>query len=129
MDFSTSVLYGKKISRVEILESGVSVICDRFYHSHWVYENLRYGEERICLFHTGKLHPDVVLYLRPKYIQRLQQQEGKDNLEFGIDYEKGQKEFDRILHQEKNLLTIPALEWNTNDEAMKALNLILGVYV
>ncbi len=116
----------------KFLASGISVICDRYIYSHFVYERLRcnMAEDDVGCFFETPVKPDIIIYLRPKFPERLQvNNEGKDNLEYGIDYVKGQKEFDRIFAKTDNVVIIPALEWNTNDEAIKSFHLILGVFV
>ncbi|MDR4491339.1 MAG: hypothetical protein R2685_10635 [Candidatus Nitrosocosmicus sp.] len=113
----------------QTLASGASVVCDRYVYSHWVYEYLR-GNKIPCDFVLVP-NPDVIIYLRPERLKDIPN-EDKDNLELGIDYEKGQERFDKLFIKKpefRNVITIPALEWNTNDLAMQALQTILGVFV
>lgn len=108
------------------LAGGASVICDRYVYSHFVYEGLR--ENIVNCEFSPLIRPDVILYLRPKFPDKLKGN-NKDNLETDIDYVKGQELFDKVLKDQENVVIVPALEWNTNDEAMKALHLLLGVFV
>lgn len=107
------------------LAGGDSVVCDRYVYSHFVYEALR-GNNELCRFDPF-VKPDVIIYLRPKYPQKLKSKD--DNLERDIDFIKGQKIYDEILKDEPNVVIVPALQPDTNDEAMKALQMILGDFV
>lgn len=113
----------------EELQAGISVICDRYIYSHWAYENLRRnGKSYDCEFLRYPM-PDIIVYLRPNDINLIQKAD-KDNLEAGIDYEEGQKEFDRILKPwSDRVLTIPALQPDTNDNAVAAIVKKHGVFL
>lgn len=109
------------------LEAGISVICDRYYYSHWVYENLRRNEEHICIFYTP-IKPDIIIYLRPDNPELLSNTD-KDNLEKGIDYVKGQAEFDKLFGKRYDVVTVSALKPDTNSRAAENIASVLGVFL
>jgi thymidylate kinase len=111
----------------EELKAGISVICDRFYYSHWVYENLRRNEEYICLFHIP-IQPDVIVYLRPDNPEMLDNTD-KDNLERGLDYVRGQAEYDKMFSKRQDVITVTALRPETNYETATAIVDQLGVFL